>query len=51
MQEKKCIVINWALTKVLVAVRSLYDFIHFLNILLQVTFKNFLAVVYFFVTV
>ncbi|KAL9324371.1 hypothetical protein ACSQ67_009228 [Phaseolus vulgaris] len=34
-KEKKCIVINWALTKVLVAVRSLYDFIHFLNILLQ----------------
>lgn len=51
MQNNKCIVIDWAFTKLLVALRSMNDFIHFLNIVLQVIFKTFLAVVYFFVTV
>jgi len=49
MQKNKCIVINWGFTKLLVALRSMNDFIHFLNIILQVTFKAFLTVVYFFV--
>ncbi|CAJ1952229.1 unnamed protein product [Sphenostylis stenocarpa] len=34
-KENKCIVINLALTKILVALRSMNDFIHFLNIVLQ----------------
>ncbi|KAK7314723.1 hypothetical protein VNO77_33250 [Canavalia gladiata] len=34
-QDYNCIVINWSLTKALVIVRSVNDFIYFLNILLQ----------------
>ncbi|XP_061355809.1 probable cyclic nucleotide-gated ion channel 20, chloroplastic [Gastrolobium bilobum] len=34
-QDYNCIVINWNLTKALVIVRSLNDFIYFFNILLQ----------------
>ncbi|RDY01515.1 putative cyclic nucleotide-gated ion channel 20, chloroplastic, partial [Mucuna pruriens] len=34
-QDYNCIVINWRLTKALVIVRSMNDFIYFLNILLQ----------------
>ena len=36
MQSYKCIAINWPLTMTIVAVRSVLDFIYFLNILLQV---------------
>ncbi|XP_055960803.1 probable cyclic nucleotide-gated ion channel 20, chloroplastic isoform X2 [Mercurialis annua] len=34
-QDKKCIVIDWALTKAVVVLRSMTDFIYFLNIILQ----------------
>ncbi|XP_058779441.1 probable cyclic nucleotide-gated ion channel 20, chloroplastic [Vicia villosa] len=34
-KEQKCIVINSTMTKVLVILRSMNDFIHFLNIILQ----------------
>ncbi|XP_061355811.1 probable cyclic nucleotide-gated ion channel 20, chloroplastic [Gastrolobium bilobum] len=34
-KDHKCIVINWTLTKILVSLRSINDFIYFLNILLQ----------------
>ncbi|KAL2334311.1 hypothetical protein Fmac_015524 [Flemingia macrophylla] len=34
-KENKCIVINWTMTKMLVVLRSINDFMHFLNILLQ----------------
>ncbi|EPS62547.1 hypothetical protein M569_12245, partial [Genlisea aurea] len=34
-QEHNCIVLNWPLTKTLVILRSVNDFIYFLHILLQ----------------
>ncbi|RDY07745.1 putative cyclic nucleotide-gated ion channel 20, chloroplastic, partial [Mucuna pruriens] len=34
-KENKCIVIDWTMTKMLVVLRSMNDFIHFLNIVLQ----------------
>ncbi|XP_061355812.1 probable cyclic nucleotide-gated ion channel 20, chloroplastic [Gastrolobium bilobum] len=34
-KDHKCIVINWTWTKVLVSLRSMTDFLYFLNILLQ----------------
>ncbi|KAJ7970208.1 Cyclic nucleotide gated channel protein [Quillaja saponaria] len=33
--NNKCIVINWPMTKIIVSIRSMTDFIYFLNMLLQ----------------
>ncbi|XP_061355807.1 probable cyclic nucleotide-gated ion channel 20, chloroplastic isoform X2 [Gastrolobium bilobum] len=34
-KDDKCIIINWTMTKTLVIIRSMNDFVYFLNVLLQ----------------